>query len=100
MCPLGLSKPPDEAGDLVPGFTDDHGFAFLDLGRLQIHMYRGSIHRHGEPGRVRMSLRAAGLTPYGLKADPGAVEFLPDVSGDFELAFFERGEWHLIPGAC
>ena len=37
-----------------------------------------------------MSLYAAGLAPYRLEAYSGAVEFFPDVSRDFQLAFFER----------
>ena len=88
-----FSQSIDELGDFTPHVSGDDGFAILDFLRLEIGMSRHSFDRHDQARRARMSLGAPGLALYRFERDLCTLQFLADMSRNFQLAEFERREW-------
>jgi len=57
-------------------------------------MLGASVHDDNESRGVAMCLYTAGFAVYRFEMNASPVEFFADVSGDFQLAFFECGECH------
>ena len=84
----------DKPGDPAPWIARNDRFTFLDLRSAEVDMRGASIHDDNESRRIAMCLNAAGFAMYGFEANAFTVEFFPNVSGDFQLAFFEGGQCH------
>jgi|SRR5450432_2678776 len=91
-----MPEPLDESCDFSPGFACDDGFTFLDLRSVEIDVPGSSLHGDNQSRRVTVCLYAAGPAVYRFEADACTVEFFPNVSRDFQLAFFECGQCHQL----
>jgi hypothetical protein len=76
----------DECGYLAPGVArNDHG-TVLYLVSHKVKVRQRSIHDYRKPGMAMRQMHAVGDTLYGFSRNTNSVQFLANVSSDFELA--------------
>jgi hypothetical protein len=71
---------------LAPSFARDDYGTVLYFMRLKVKVRQSSIRGYCEPGVAKRQVYTVGETLNGFSCNPGSVQLLAKVGGDFELA--------------